>query len=83
MKTPELDKMQGNQHKSQIIGTFLEWLQNNHEVVLCRYSAHSDSDSLYPTDEGIELLLANYFGVDLKIAEKERQGLLNEKRMYL
>ncbi len=78
MDTEELEKISANSKESHTIGEFLEWLKGKHEVTLCRYSGRDES--LYPVGEGIEELLAHYFGVDLVKAEKERQGLLDEIR---
>lgn len=77
VKTPELEKIQTNRQESQSIGSFLDWLQNEQEVLLCRCGR---IDELYPIDEGIEKLLAEYFGIDLNKAELERQALLDEIR---
>ena len=65
MKTPELNKMKKVQKDSQLIGEFLEWLQNEHHVLL-------------PKNE--EDLLAQFFEIDLKKVEKEKREILKDLR---
>ena len=84
MKTPEFEKIQTNHDESQVIGMFLEWLQNEQEVILCtcdkRKSDKLDEEYYDPIDDTIEQLLAEYFDIDLDKVEKERRGLLDEIR---
>ena len=89
MKTPELEKIATNADESQKIGQFLSWLLDEQQISLCEYDESAtercwedgmdDDFEIYaPVGMKIEQLLAQYFGVDLAKAEKERQGLLAE-----
>jgi len=84
METPELEKIAGNAHNSQLIGEFIEWLSGDQNITLMCYvcpCALDETHEVYaPNGMTIEQLLALYYGVDLKKAEKERQGLLDELR---
>ncbi len=59
--TPELDKISKVEKDTQNIGAFLDWLQEKHEVHL---------------PKSILDLLADYFDIDQKGAEKERKAIL-------
>ena len=69
--TPTLDKMLANKGESQSIGNFLTWLQEQ-RVELATYCG----DQLVLKHFQIEELLAEYFGVDLAQAERERRKIL-------
>ena len=75
MNTPELDKMLVVKDKSLILSGFLDWLQEQHYVL-----AQYDGDELIPVFKDPEHLLADFFGIDLKKAEKERVALLESLR---
>ena len=61
--TPLLDKMLEVQTKNQKLGELLEWLDD-------------PLDYVFSDLHGMEIVPAEYFGVDLKEAEKERKALL-------
>jgi hypothetical protein len=64
--------------KSQVIGEFLEWLQNEKSVELC---VRNDlSDQLMPFRFSTEELLAEFFEIDLKEGEKEKRQMLENLR---
>lgn len=71
--TPNLDRMAAVRDQSQAIGEFLEWLQGR-GYVICEKT--SDLYPFFPTLKSIEELLADYFEVDLREAEREREALL-------
>lgn len=73
MKTPELEKIQANREKSQTIGEFLEWLQSEKGFQIGEYDKN---DRLMPVHHSVEKLLAEFFGINLIEAERERQALL-------
>ena len=84
MKTPELDKIQAIVEKSQAIGEFLEWLGSEKEIVLSEWTG-SDCDecgeeTLMNMTMSKEQLLADFFGIDLVAAEKERAAILEQIR---
>ena len=84
--TPTLDRMLEIQGQSQLCGEFLEWLQSKYAMF----------DKKQKRDSGIflgngdyintEKLLAEFFEIDLKEAEKEKSMLLeterNRRQMY-
>lgn len=72
VKTPELDKMAKVKDKSQAIGSFLDWLQQEKEVRLTQLVG----DNYVPFHFSMESLLAEYFEINLNKVEKERQALL-------
>lgn len=74
--TPELDKMLANKDKSQTIGEFLDWLQNEKKISLCKVQ----EDGYYPVYTSIQNILGEFFGVDLQKAEKERLAILENLR---
>jgi hypothetical protein len=79
MKCPELEKMDAVKGKSQIIGEFLDWLRHAKQVELCKYRDMSEDDSrLFPINTSIEMLLAEYFNIDLRKAEEERRSILEK-----
>lgn len=73
LNTPELDRMAAVQEQSQTIGEFLDWLQNERHVDLC---AFDNRTRWLPIHDSTEELLAEYFSIDLKQVEQEKQGLL-------
>lgn len=91
--TPEIDKMHAVKAASQAIGEFLEWLQER-RIELAQYHEHSEScedeegdtvcglnpDRLYSFHYQTEKLLAEYFEIDLRKVEDEKQALLDQLR---
>ena len=77
IKTPMCDKLHAVKAQSQPIGEFLEWLQAEKDIVLCRYT---ETDFCLPVRQGIESLLAEFFEIDLEQAEREKQLLLANLR---
>ena len=77
-KTPTLDKMLEIQEQSQLCGEFLEWLQRKYAIFEIKVARDN------PFYEGVgdyintEKLLAEFFGIDLEEAERERELLLQE-----
>ena len=81
-ETPILNKMLENKEDSQKLGAFLDWLQNEKNIYLCKYVeiVDRDYDELRLIPDTIEMVLADYFNIDLKVAEKERVAILNHTR---
>lgn len=75
-KYPTLAKMASVQNDSQVIGMFLEWLQEK-GMVICEQSPHL-FDALTPVTANTGTLLARHFEVDLEAAERERRQVLAE-----
>jgi hypothetical protein len=79
IKTPMLDKMLEVKDKSQTIGDFLEWIGHREpRLYLCEVD--QDAEQYYPSFPGIEKLLAEFFGINLDEAERERRRLLDYVR---
>jgi hypothetical protein len=79
-QTPELDKMSKCKDQSQLIGAFLDWLQNEGGYTVCKLYTNkkaADHEAFLPCRKSIEELLAQYFKIDLKKVEWERRKLLN------
>lgn len=89
--TPETDKMIAVKDQSQAIGEFLEWLDEKGWWI-CRSATQEDTrddegertgireGDLLPIYKSIEILLAEYFNIDLKKAEQEKRALLESLR---
>ena len=75
---PEHDKLDQVHDKSQAIGEFLDWLQNERDIVLAEYHEHAmgRKDVLLPIHAHIETLLGAFFGIDLEKLEDEKQQML-------
>jgi hypothetical protein len=74
---PECEKMQKVKDRSQAIGEFLEWLQEEKALQLCEW------DGLYkmmPVDIPTEKLLAEFFDIDLNKVEQEKRAILDYMR---
>jgi hypothetical protein len=85
--TPELNRIIGVSENSQVIGEFLEWM-NEKEISLMK---SPEEKCRFCDDECVECgsvrmdylttkreqLLADFFEIDLAKAEKERQALLD------
>lgn len=76
-KTPELDKMTTVKAESQVIGQFLEGMEEK-GIYLCTFPVTGPGQSEYfRLDKSIEQVLADYFEIDLNKVEKERRAVLN------
>lgn len=85
-KTPELDKMLAVKEKSQVVGEFLEWL-NEQKIVLAEYTDDTcdcgcdcEEELLLHIRKGREQLLADFFEINLDKCEQERQQILADLR---
>jgi len=79
---PEHDKLVQVRDKSQAIGEFLDWLQNERDIVLAEYHEHAMSrkDVLLPAHAHIETLLGEFFEIDPEKLENEKQYMLEQLR---
>ena len=77
MKTPMLDKMLEIKDQSQICGEFLDFLKAKYDMFDRKITRE---DPFYPLGSSDyinnERLLAEFFGIDLEQAEKEKQMIL-------
>ncbi len=74
-RTPECDKMVAASDEGQTIGNFLEWAEEN-GYSLCR----STGNNYTPVRQSTEVILAEYFNIDLTLVEEERRALLERIR---
>ena len=75
---PELAKeVEAKQDGSQKVGNFLEWLQER-GIELGIQQQGCDAGLLSPLNRSHEILIADFFGIDMKKAEAERRQLLDE-----
>lgn len=75
-KYPVLAKMEDVHGESQVIGEFLEWLDEQNMTV-CEPSGFATMPWM-PVRQTTETLLARYFKIDLADAERERRAVLDE-----
>lgn len=77
LETPMLNKMIEIQEQSALCGEFLEYLQNKYDMF--EHSASREEPVYRGTGDFInsEKVLADFFGIDLEQAEKERMLLLH------
>lgn len=78
MEYPEHEKLAKVKDESQAIGEFLEWLENHGEYEL---GAVAEDLKLYPLGKSIERILAEYFKVDQRKLEAEKQTMLEAIRV--
>lgn len=78
IKTPELDKILEIREQSQICGEFLEFLQKNYAMFDLKVPRKEPFYQGAGDYINTEKVLAEFFGIDLDIAEKERKMLLNK-----
>lgn len=69
---PECDKLAAVSENSQIIGQFLEWLQEDYTI--CTYAGWEYRQA----DIKIDDLMVKYFNIDLKKVEEERRQMLKK-----
>lgn len=72
---PEHNKMVMVKHESQIVGDFLEWLDQQ-GMTICNLV----EDYYCPVRLSREQLLAKYFGIDLDKIEQENRAILDYAR---
>jgi len=82
--TSELDKMHAVKDRSQAIGEFLDWLEQD-GIMLCKWHERNDEDEsdysgYMNVHESIEKMLARYFEIDLNKVEEEKRKILDELR---
>jgi hypothetical protein len=78
---PECEKLKSVQPQSQIIGEFLEWLENTKKVNLCQWADGVMGEGYYGFHYNIELLLAEFFNIDLKKVEERRSIIELHRKM--
>lgn len=79
VRYPEHEKQRLVLGKAEIIGEFLEWLGEQGKAI-AEWEKRGDFDQMWPDGIGINQRLADYFSIDLKVIEKEKQQMLEEIR---
>ncbi len=77
METPELNRMQAIQPKSEIIGEFLDWLFYEKNLNICEMYEGLTFQPLYKSPNN---WLAEYFGIDLDKVDQEQKAILQNLR---
>ena len=77
MKYPEHEKLKEIQEQYQICGEFLEWLNEEFEILS---TGGGELDEYYPCHLSREKLLAQFFNIDLDKLEQEKRKMLDELR---
>lgn len=77
MNTPMLEKMAAVKEQSQVCGEFLEFLLTKYAI----FEKNTNPGNLCYMGSGdyinIEKTLAEFFGIDLEQAEREKQEILH------
>ncbi|RLC88666.1 MAG: hypothetical protein DRJ03_01975 [Chloroflexi bacterium] len=58
----------------------MEWLQETKRVVFCTWCKDNSGEELRPVHATIQALLAEFFGIDEKQLEEEKQDMLAQLR---
>lgn len=78
---PECERMRAVKVRSQAIGDFLKWVRNAKGWMLCGESEDEyGHERLVPAAYVLEMLLAEYFHIDLDKVEAEKRAMLAHLR---
>jgi hypothetical protein len=75
---PEHEKLKAVKDRSQAIGEFLEWLQEEKGLSICKWSDEEREYLLAYVST--QALLAEFFKIDRKKLEEEKEGMLEAFR---
>lgn len=76
---PEHERMALIDDQSQIIGEFIDWLEQESGYEICQMT-NLNGGRYEPCREGATKLLARYFGIDLGAIEAEKRAMLDALR---
>jgi hypothetical protein len=77
---PEHVKAKAVSEKYQDIASFIDWLTSQ-GINICRVSVdRRDNGRFYPIAEGVDTLIASYFGIDLTVIAQEQKLILQAIR---
>lgn len=84
-KYPECEKLSKVSEKSQLIGEFLDWLQDEKKIALAKWAQvegalFDNTSTLFLIHDSTESFLAEFFEIDMKKVKKERKQMLKEQR---
>lgn len=74
---PEHEKLKALGGQNQIVGDFIEWLGTQGRVI-AEYDKH---DRLYPVFHSRDQMLADFFEIDLKRLNREKDLILEDFRL--
>ncbi len=91
---PEHEKLKALDNKNIVCGNFLEWLQDTKGYVLCEEHEHTSycydeegnmnceygNGDMMPVRLNIESILADYFDINTKKLEEEKDKMLKDMR---
>lgn len=78
---PEHEKLRKVADLSQKIGEFLDFGLAKQGLVLCEAQDHwSDETQFYPTHKTVQSILADYFEIDQKKIDAEKEQMLEALR---
>jgi hypothetical protein len=77
---PEHAKLEAVADKCQFLGEFLEWLQGKYTIAEYEQPEGALNQELWPVRKNIEQLLADYFNINTKVLEEEKQDILEAHR---
>lgn len=80
--TPELDKMIAVQEQSALLSEFIEWMQNESGLSICRWENDNGlyTKGYWQVETDFEGILARFFEIDRQAAEREREAILEHIR---
>lgn len=77
---PEHEKLTALNGANDTVGDFITWLRENN-MVICGWDEDWDGDLTYnPTFKRTETLIAEFFGINERTLENEKQQMLDEMR---
>lgn len=77
---PQCVKLKNVGEAFHTVMNFMEWLGQQEEIVLAKWSKHDDRDRLFEFIGNREHLLYKFFDIDHKLLEKERQAMIDALR---
>jgi hypothetical protein len=79
---PEHAKLANIQPKSQAIGEFLDWLEQEKNLTLCKPipKGEEGGGQFWPTYIPVRDLLAEFFEIDQNVLEREKRAMLAYQR---
>lgn len=75
-QVPEHDKIKALGGKNNVVGDFLEWLTEQ-GYVIAQYEGEPGYERLWPVHKSTEEHIADYFGIDRKALNREKEALLD------
>ncbi len=76
MEYPEHEKLENINEQSQFVGEFLEWLNSTNRCIATQAFDGFGKPALREDTTTIQALLAEFFQIDLRKIEAEKQQML-------